>query len=344
MIRWLLVALLLASPVAGANWATKGVCTVDELTVPEGLFSDAELASMKARAAEIPNSVGRLWRIEASSGAVSHLFGTMHTNATILLDVPPELEAILAETRVIAPEIDHRLRARRFARNDPQDSLRWSTSRRGANNSPFEPELEDWVRTLFSGYGLEQPWQIMTDAALAEILLWDPCNDFNSGVFPVMDNLIMLEAALAGAEVLPLEGQGYFMTELSRRQWEDALHGVLQVYGAAAEPALSNKERQAAFALYAEGRLGELTAWSDAALSEVFGAQRAARYGADADAFLLTERNERWLDLIEGDLQIGGVTMSVGAAHLAGEEGLIEMLRARGFSVTRIVATGEVLR
>jgi hypothetical protein len=46
-------------------------------------------------------------------------------------------------------------------------------------------------------------------------------------------------------------------------------------------------------------------------------------------------RNRAWLKTLEPEMKIGGVFVGVGAAHLYGPNGLIALLRARGFAVTR---------
>lgn len=49
---------------------------------------------------------------------------------------------------------------------------------------------------------------------------------------------------------------------------------------------------------------------------------------------LIVQRNRNWLPMIEAQLDSPGTKMiAVGAGHLAGEDGLVEMLRARGYVV-----------
>ncbi|MEO0487591.1 MAG: TraB/GumN family protein [Pseudomonadota bacterium] len=334
----------LAAPLSAANWATKAVCDIPSLDLPAAWADRADIAAAQARAAGIPNGLGKFWRITAPDGAVSHLFGTMHSNEPLLLDLPGELSAALNQARIIATEVDFRLPARRFARNDPVDSYRWRSARSRNAEPPFEPELADWVREFFSGQGLQTPWTFLTDAGLAERLLHNPCNDFNAGVFPVMDDLIALEGVLAGATFLGLESQGAFLTELSRPSRAAQLHGILQVYGAYTQPPADNQGRQAFAALYAQGRLGEMMAHDALYLEAVFGPERGAKFRADAERYLIRDRNLAWLGRIGPELDRGGVVMAVGAFHLPGEDGLVARLRAQGYSVSRIVAEGEVLR
>lgn len=52
-------------------------------------------------------------------------------------------------------------------------------------------------------------------------------------------------------------------------------------------------------------------------------------------AQLLTSRNRKWLPQVEAMLKSGKVHfVTVGAAHLVGREGVVEMLRAKGYKVT----------
>ncbi|MEM1373130.1 MAG: TraB/GumN family protein [Pseudomonadota bacterium] len=320
------------------------MCDVNALSLPPNWLSIEEASEVKVRAAELSNGVGRLWRIEAPSGSVSHLYGTMHVNAPVLLDLPPELTEIIETARIIAPETDNRLLARRFARNDRFESLRWASARRDTGATPFEPELEHWIRIFFSAYGFERPWTVLTDPALAEMLLWSPCNDFNAGIFPIMDDLIMLNARIAGAEIRPLEPQSAFLRDLSEAHRGAALHGTLQVFGAYAAPSHSSVQRQAGFALYAQGRIAELMAWGELYVIDIFGKERADEYLGASNGYLLTERNALWLDQVGDELDVGGVLMPVGAFHIPGDTGLVSLLRQRGHKVTRIVVTGEVSR
>ncbi|MEM6479439.1 MAG: hypothetical protein AAF647_10375, partial [Pseudomonadota bacterium] len=257
-----------AANLQAAAWATRAVCEVSELTLPPQWASESERREITARASAIPNGLGRFWQITAPNGARSHLYGTKHSNARVMLDLPPELEEALARARIIATESERRLSQRRFFRNDPLDSLRWRNSRATAQTAPFEAEILPWVRTFYSGMGLSQPWTILTDVALADLLLHEPCNDFNAGVFPIMDDLILLEGLLAGAEERGLEPQGLFLTELSKPARKEELYGILQVFGAYTQPRRDSAGRQAGMALYAQGRLGEMMAWDTLYLEE----------------------------------------------------------------------------
>ena len=52
---------------------------------------------------------------------------------------------------------------------------------------------------------------------------------------------------------------------------------------------------------------------------------------------LIVDRNNKWMRNIEGYLNGSGNTMVVvGAAHLVGQDGLINLLRKRGYKVVKL--------
>jgi uncharacterized protein YbaP (TraB family) len=52
---------------------------------------------------------------------------------------------------------------------------------------------------------------------------------------------------------------------------------------------------------------------------------------------LLVNRNRRWLPIVDGFLDRRGHTfVVVGAAHLVGPDGLISMLKAKGYTVAQL--------
>jgi len=51
---------------------------------------------------------------------------------------------------------------------------------------------------------------------------------------------------------------------------------------------------------------------------------------------IITDRNHVMADRSTNELAKGNVFMAVGALHLPGEGGLVELLRAKGFTLTRV--------
>lgn len=60
----------------------------------------------------------------------------------------------------------------------------------------------------------------------------------------------------------------------------------------------------------------------------------------EIEAVLTVERSKAWLPRLESYAASGGVFVAVGCLHLAGPDGLVELLRARGYEVERVKAEG----
>lgn len=57
---------------------------------------------------------------------------------------------------------------------------------------------------------------------------------------------------------------------------------------------------------------------------------------AHLEAQLLTDRNNNWIPVIDSLVNVESTFIAVGAAHLAGKEGLINLLREKGYGVELI--------
>jgi uncharacterized protein YbaP (TraB family) len=304
------------------------------------------LSRLEAAAADIPNGLGRLWRIEAPGGGVSHLWGTFHVSTPAILDLPEQVRDLIVTADTVAVEIDFTFPDResflmqydlpgRF--QDPGDPF---AAEGGLDLSFLGPEVEGWVYDRLYDYGVgEDVLYVMTYAGLAELLLSDPCEDLNSGTIPVQDDFIHTLAHIAGVEVRGLEQPGEFLTDLADD--DETAKAVIAVYASYLEPLDTPDARIAAFQLYLEGRLGLLAAWDAAHLEHVYGADGAEAL-ALTDAYLLEARNTRFLERLGDDLSDGGVFLAIGAAHLPGKTGLVAMLREKGHRVTRVPLPGEV--
>ena len=107
--RTVLFALVLAGYDCAAHaqdWATADVCRVKTAEITETAFAPATFDALEAAGANLANGKGRFWRIETSNGAVSHLWGTMHSADPLILDLPQALRSVIGAARVVGVEID----------------------------------------------------------------------------------------------------------------------------------------------------------------------------------------------------------------------------------------------
>lgn len=322
----LLPVLFLASP-AFAN------CIGQDM-LPELRADDpAGLDAMFERARAIPNPQGLFWKIEKPGIAASHLFGTFHTSE-VVDNVPDPVWQALDAARVAVFELSEDEQDAMNARmmSDPTFTMDLTAP-------PLLGELtEGQRRTLaeaFQARGMPveaanqmRPW------LLASLLGFPACH---------------LRAAASGAQVLD-----NVMVERAKTNdipatgletYEDALGGfagfdrdeLIKVL--VADDAMLKREEdvyRTSALLYEAGEtaaINELSIW----LTERQGVDFDARaFNENLMSNLLDGRNRKWMPALLQHLQGGGAFVGVGALHLPGEAGLIELLRAEGYTVTRL--------
>jgi hypothetical protein len=328
------------------DWATRTHCDVEPRPVAASDFAPADLAQLEAEAAKVPNGLGRFWRIEAPGGAISHLWGTYHVSAPAILDLPEIVGDRIAEAEIVAVEIDYTFpdRDAYLMQHDNPGRYREAGDAfamdDGLDLTYLGGKVEGWVYDRLNGYGTtEDALYVLTYQGLAELLLGDPCEDYNSGVIPAQDDFIQTLGRIGRADILSLETPDEFFSDLAAD--EATAKAIVAVYASYLEPPSGSAARAAAFQLYLEGRLGLLASWDAAFVASVLGP-----YGAEAlertDAYLIEFRNRRFLDRLAEPLASGGVFIAVGAAHLPGANGLVNLLEDVGHKLTRVPLPGEV--
>lgn len=308
-------------------------------------FAPHDLASLEAQSSARLNPNGKFWRIEHANGAISHLWGTMHVSLPEVLDLPDIVIETIKSSRQVALEIDFTFQNRdaMYDGYDAPGRFRDAADPFAAQEmldlSFLGPEPVNWVLDRLAFSGGEDTLFILTYAGLAELLLSDPCEDFTASTIPNQDSLIQTFAHIAGSEVRGLEAPGEILIDLANDP--ETAQAMVAVYASYLQPPDPTRAFNASAQLYLEGRLGLMMAWDAKHQSATYG-KDGERFLRLADDYLLTKRNQRFLKRLTNELPNGGVFLAVGAFHLPGETGLIELLRGEGYKVTRIPLTGEI--
>ena len=202
----------------------------------------------------------------------------------------------------------------------------------------------DWIasRLISLGYGADAI-ETLTASGIASIVLQDPCNDFASGVLPIQDYRILLLGLDAGAEVVGLEPSDAIIQSLNDDDRQETAFAIIEMYGSLLNPEDKKFSRRTFFTLYLQGRIGEMLAFEQEYLESFFGPDKARRILGLLNGYRVDERNLGFVEAALPLLTAGGGIIAVGAAHLPGEQGLINLFRSAGFRIERIVTSGEVL-
>ncbi|MEL7394928.1 MAG: TraB/GumN family protein [Pseudomonadota bacterium] len=340
---WLaLIAGVLAGPTHVQTWATREVCLLDEARVHPEIFTPAFYANLQTRSAEIPNSVGRFWRITSVDGAVSHIWGTMHSSLPMILRLPNQVTDTIKAARIVATEVDYTQQTREELSASYTSSDRYRDGTEICVRDVALPsQLLIWIEERLIGLGWgDEALDYLSPAALAELILADPCGDFAAGIYPIQDDRIQMLGAIHGSKILSLEAPRALFQKLGDDGNKGLTRAMIAVYANYLNPAITQEMRSTSHALYLQGRIGEMMAWDELYFSEAY-PEEGSDWLARTNDYLLRERNEVFLGSAMADLLEGGVFMAVGTYHLPQEYGLIALLRKAGFAVERIALEGE---
>ncbi|MBY6205046.1 TraB/GumN family protein [Halomonas denitrificans] len=255
------------------------------------------------------------WTVETPDGKLGWLLGTIHTEDPRVLDFPPALQQALDDADRVALELV------------PDAAMLAALSEamllpRGERLSEvLSPALYADVLAVLDDYGLDAPAvERMRPWAVAMTLALPPPE---TGLF--MDMALAFRAARLGAEVEALETldeQLAFLTGLGREAHIEMLE--LAVADSDGGRALFEALIQAYLARDSE----RLRALAEREL-ERMGPEIRARFEAEG----IVARNRRMAERAAPLYDRGGTLVAVGALHLPGEYGLVELLRSRGYVV-----------
>lgn len=339
---------MIGGAAAAQDWATRDLCDVTDPVLDLSEFASSEQSDLLARAAAIPNGVGRFWEIRAPDGAISHLWGTFHSSHRLMLNLPLPVTEAARTARVVALELDPvaPTRAALIERATEYDPYLGVNLRGYPETNNFHdilgPELLGWINARLEslGWGPDAA-SFLKPEIVAEILLTAPCDDFAYGTYPIQDSYIQLLGYMSGARILGLEPIDALRQTLTKQENRALLFDMIRLYGWALDPMQTPRDTANAFALYLSGQNALAMQLERLKLQHAFGNNRGPDIQRRVDAYLLDARNRDFAAAAETDLQRGGVFMAIGSWHLPGEAGMVALLRARGYTVTRIPTPGE---
>lgn len=334
MRRWIAVLLIFL----GLPTLAVARCAGSDLLAALASSDAATYRRIESRAEAIDNGQGVFWRVERAGAPPSFLFGTYHDPEIAEAPLDPQVAAALEGARVMLAEVtlgdqatlqDQIASNPRFALDLDGPGL---AAKVAAATTPADRAAID---AALAQRGLSLALiDRLRPALLLSILALPQCaiKEMAAGK-PVLDSALMARAEAAGTPVIGME---HALEAIDRL--EALPRDVLDKIIIDALLKLDQLEdfRRTAVALYRKGDMGmmeEFSIWASAA--ELGEAESRRLYDVFATR-LIGERNHVWLATLVPELEKGGAFAAFGALHLPGKEGIIELLRAEGFTVTRL--------
>jgi uncharacterized protein len=271
-----------------------------------------------------------LWKITPGNGAKpSWLMGTMHVTDTRVATLPEETKAKIAASRVIALELREILDKQAMQAKMMQDLVRTRMPQGQTLWDAVPDDKEDLIRRnpviamappeLIAQF---QPWLVSTQLAvpLCEILRMP--HKFS------LDQAIAQRAQISGVEVVGLETIEEQLGVMSGMPIADQVEMLLQQ---ASFKVPVEDIFQTSVELYLSRNVSAMMP-----LLKHLSAEAGFPMDKRGEAFmreLIDKRNITTADRAAPLINKGAAFIAVGALHLPGEVGVIELLRKKGFKV-----------
>ena len=262
---------------------------------------------------------GLLWRI-SRGGRDSFLYGTMHAGRAQWLALGPQTDAALARTGALALEVNVM---------DPavQAALRDATQ---GPPRRLPAELMQSLRDAWTAECLADE-DLQTGPTEFQVAQLAVAQAQRQGLFPLYgaESALLMRSLRTERPVLGLETVQTQLATLLARNDDEAEAMVREALDGWRHPrAVQILERLTR--AWAEGDQRDLEAYAQWCECQETASER------EAFARVVDGRNPGMADAIEQIHASVSVFAAVGALHLVGPQGLLALLQARGFTVTRV--------
>lgn len=319
--------------VLSAPASAQPACTGKDLFAELKQADPAKLAGIETKATATPNGESILWRIEKDGVAPSYLFGTIHmTDPRVTVLTPAAQTAFDASRHLVIETTDIMDEARIMGELAKRPDLMMFMDGETLAGQ-LSPEDAAILAEGLKDRGIPaasvakmKPWMLLAAIALPACEVARKASGMK-----ILDVKLANDALASGKELSGLESGLEQIEALASLPLEFHMKGLIDTLklGSRADDMVETM-----IAIYLEGRtnlfwpLFEETLGNGESLGEGY---------ADFERTIIVKRNHTMADRGEPLLVEGGVFMAVGALHLPGAEGVIELLRGKGYTVTPVL-------
>ena len=298
----------------------------------------ASIALAGVRADDVVNGQGLLWKVEREGVPASYIFGTMHSSDPRVLAIPERVTRALTKADTLVLE----LRTTGAEGVDAAQALFQSMLLTDGRKLPdiLGAKTYTAVAEALAGHGLPPPILEGIKPWGAYLLLTAPRPRENNGgqaggrPAQVLDQVLEFHAQDQGIGVAVLETVHDQIAVFSGMAEEDMTQLVRELVAEAADDGL-NAHVGAYFETVTERYLaGDLASILVLSRDQIPGS--AAGLNARLMRRLIDGRNRRFTERLGETLPAGDTFVAVGALHLPGRTGLLNLLASSGFTVSRV--------
>ncbi|PSJ62033.1 TraB/GumN family protein [Pseudaminobacter soli (ex Li et al. 2025)] len=292
----------------------------------------ALLDKIKAEAAATPNGRGLLWKIEKAGETPSFLFGTMHMTDPRVTALPPAAQKAFDVSGTVVIETTEILDQSKMVAaimKEPELTMFTDSTTLASLLSPEDAAIVDKALTdrgiSLASVAKMKPWMLSAMVALPACELAR-----KSEGEPVLDIKLAQDGKSEGKEIDGLETVADQLRAMASLPMDFHVRGLVDT--------LKLGDRmddvvETMIVLYQRGDTGMFWPLFRAVLPDESGGDEG--YAAFDEA-MVKSRNHVMAERAEPILAKGNAFIAVGAMHLPGSDGLVELLRKDGYTVTAV--------
>ena len=326
----LAIALFYAPP---ARAAEDIACGARDLVAELQVANPVEYAKLKAEGEKVRNSGARFWKLEMAGQKPNWLLGTIHLSDPRVTNLPRESKSAYDASSTVVLESDEVLDPRKAAAAlmAKPDLMYFSGTDTLSNH--LKPDQKQILEANLIKRGIPfmsivkmKPYLVTSMVSLSTCELSRKANGA-----PFLDMKLAQDGAAAGKKIKGVETMQEQIEAMASLPLD--FH-VRSLVSSVQYPDYTANMMETMVKLYLRDQIGMVFP-----AGSYFAPEKNASDFQDIAKFeevLITKRNHNMADRAMPILAEGNVFMAVGALHLIGDEGLVELFREKGYTVTAV--------
>lgn len=271
--------------------------------------------------AQIESDNSLVYKVEKNGVSNFYLFGTMHIICENNYQIPPALKEIINQSNTLYLEVV-------MNEINAMEVMNYAMTKEKMEDYISAETIDSLSKFIAKYSPIPLPWMILSkfQPIYLQQMILEPLLECNTRK---MDIELNSTFDAAGKSIKGLETAEFQLKMLSAIEYKDQLEALLNVMR---NPSQSITDFNKMMDVYNTGDINQL-------YSMINGDDSFSKM----QHTILSERNKNWVEIIEKNFkedlvsaQLKTTLYAFGAGHLGGEEGVINLLRKKGFKVTPI--------
>lgn len=289
------------------------------------------MQEIEKEAAKIPNHKGLLWKVVKDDSAPSFIYGTFHLSDPRVTNLPPAVQEAYDQSQTVVIETTDLMDPKNLVTLmvEKPDLMRFTDGTTimsllpGAKKNEIEERLAKRGIAL-SALNKYRPWMIYS------MLVLPSCETKRKAAqMDILDQKLAKTALEKGKALVGLETMAEQIEAMNRIPMDFHIKSLVSAVDFMDD---ADDIMETMIGMYLKQNIGEIVPALNMLLPDYMDEEG---YGS-FEQIILTERNHLMAERAAPLLAKGNHFMAVGAMHLPGEDGVLELLKKDGFTIENV--------